>query len=109
MLVLNSARPDKQAFSAFLDWARSRYRRVLFIGGGGTDLLSYRYGVQPLASERFQVPEYDAPLDAYPRFARAKEFDYGVYAFSPAAGKMKSRYRGEPMLSRRAMVPTRLR
>ncbi len=85
VLVLNSARPDKQAFSAFLDWARSRYRRVLFIGGGGTDLLSYRYGVQPLASERFQVPEYDAPLDAYPRFARAKEFDYGVYAFSPAA------------------------
>jgi hypothetical protein len=39
--------------------------------------------VESLASERFQVPEYDAPLDAYPRFVRAKEFDYGIYAFTP--------------------------
>lgn len=83
VLVLNSARPDKPAFAAFLDWARTRYRRVLFVGGGGTDLLSHRYGVESLASERFQVPEYDAPLDGYPRFVRAKEFDYGVYAFTP--------------------------
>jgi hypothetical protein len=83
VLVLNGARPDKAAFAAFLEWARSRYRRVLFIGGGGTDLLSYRYGVRALASERFQVPEYDAPLDAFPRFVRRKEFDYGVYEFTP--------------------------
>jgi hypothetical protein len=83
VLVLSSARPDKPAFAAFLEWARTRYRRVLFIGGGGTDLLSYRYGVEPLSSVRFQVPEYDAPVDAYPRFVRQKEFDYGVYAFTP--------------------------
>ena len=82
VLVLNSPRPDKATFAAFLDWARTRYSRVLFIGGGGTDLLSHRYGVESIASERFQVPEYDAPLDAYPRFVRAKEFDYGVYAFT---------------------------
>lgn len=84
VLVLNPVRPDKPTFAAFLDWARTRYRRVLFIGGGGTDLLSHRYGVRPLASERFQVPEYDSPLDAYPRFVRQKEFDYGVYEFTPA-------------------------
>ncbi len=84
VLVLNSARPDKPSFAAFLEWAHTHYRRVLFIGGGGTDLLSHRYGVRPLASERFQVPEYDAPLDAYPRFVRAKEFDYGVYVFTAA-------------------------
>lgn len=82
VLVLNPVRPDKPAFAAFLDWAHTRYRRVLFIGGGGTDLLSHRYGVRPLASERFQVPEYDSPLDAYPRFVRQKEFDYGVYEFT---------------------------
>lgn len=86
VLVLLAVRPDKPTFAAFLDWARSRYHRVLFIGGGGTDLLSHRYGVRPVASERFQVPEYDAPLDAYPRFVRQKEFDYGVYEFtSPEA------------------------
>jgi hypothetical protein len=82
VLVLNAARPDKTAFAGFLEWARTRYRRVLFIGGGGTDLLSHRYGVQAIASERFQVPEYDSPLNAYPRFVRRKEFDYGLYAFT---------------------------
>jgi hypothetical protein len=83
VLVLQPVRPDKPTFAAFLDWARTRYHRVLFMGGGGTDLLSHRYGVRPLASERFQVPEYDAPLDALPRFVRQKEFDYGVYEFTP--------------------------
>ena len=87
VLVLSSARPDKATFAAFLEWARTRYRRVLFIGSGGTDLLSHRYGVEPLDSDRFQVPEYDAPLDAYPRFVRAKEFDYGVYAFTAPGSK----------------------
>jgi hypothetical protein len=85
VLVLNSARPDKPTFAAFLEWAHMRYRRVLFLGGGGTDLLSHRYGVQPLSSERFQVPEYDAPHDAYPRFVRQKEFDFGLYAFTSAS------------------------
>ena len=87
VLVLSSARPDKATFAAFLEWARTRYRRVLFIGSGGTDLLSHRYGVEPLDSDRFQVPEDDAPLDAYPRFVRAKEFDYGVYAFTAPGSK----------------------
>ena len=40
---------------------------MLFIGGGGTDLLSYRYGVRAVASERFQVPEYDAPIERVSR------------------------------------------
>ncbi len=83
VLLLNSPRPGKPAFAAFLEWARTRYRRVLFIGGGGTDLLSHRYGVQAIASERFGVPEYDSPLNAYPRFVRRKDFDYGLYAFTP--------------------------
>jgi len=46
--------------------------------------LSKRYGVRSLASERFQVPEYDSPLNAFPRFVRQKEFEYGVYEFTPS-------------------------
>ena len=88
VLVLASAAPDKTAFAAFLDEARTRYRRVLFLGGGGTDLLSSRWAVEPLMSERFQIPEYDSPWNAYPRFVRRKEFDYSVYAFAaPGAGR----------------------
>jgi hypothetical protein len=44
--------------------------------------LSHRYGVRSLASERFQVPEYDSPLNAFPRFVRQKEFEYGLYEFT---------------------------
>ena len=79
VLVLNSPKPDKTAFAGFLDWARTRYDRVLFMGGGGTDLLSPAWGARAVASERFQIPEYDAPQDAYPRFIRRKEFDYSLY------------------------------
>jgi hypothetical protein len=87
VLVLSNAAPDKATFAAFLDRCRTRYGRVLFLGGGGTDLLSSRWSVEPLASDRFQVPEYDAPKHAYPRFVRQKEFDYSVYVFGPPSAQ----------------------
>jgi len=83
VLVLASPRPDKAAFASFLEWARTRYDRVLFMGGGGTDLLSPAWGASALASDRFQVAEYDAPRDAYPRFVHQKEFDYSIYELTP--------------------------
>ena len=67
VLVLSSPAPDKPTFAAFLEWAQPRYRRVLFMGGGGTDLLSSHWSVRAVASERFQIPEYDAPNQAYPQ------------------------------------------
>jgi hypothetical protein len=79
VLALNTPRPDKGVFTAFLEWARTRYDRVLFMGGGGTDLLSPAWGARAIASERFAIPEYDAPADAYPRIVRRKEFDYSLY------------------------------
>jgi hypothetical protein len=53
------------------------------MGGGGTDLLSSQWSVRPVSSERFQIPEYDAPSRAYPKFVRRKEFDYSLYVFGP--------------------------
>ena len=82
--MLNSPRPDKAAFAAFLDWARTRYERVLFLGGGGTDLLSpslERRGRSPANGSR--CPSTTPPVNAYPRFARGKEFDYSLYALLP--------------------------
>jgi hypothetical protein len=84
VLVLDSPRPEKPIFAGFLDWARTKYRRVLFIGGGGTDLLSHRYGVRPVGSERFQVPEYESAYNAYPRGIQRKEFEFGLYEFTAA-------------------------
>lgn len=83
VLVFSTPRPDKPTFAAFLEWARTRYERILFLGGGGTELLSTRWGVRAVATERFQLPEYDAPRNAYPRFVRYKEFDYSLYEFTP--------------------------
>jgi len=83
VLVLASAAPDKGTFAAFLEWAHTKYQRVLFMGGGGTDLLSSKWDVEPVASDRFQVPEYETTSDRFPRFARQKEFDYSIYAFTP--------------------------
>jgi hypothetical protein len=80
VLLLSSARPDKASLAQFLAWARTHYDRVLFLGGGGTDLLSHSYGVRPIASERFQVPEFESTTDALPRHVTRKEFEFGIYA-----------------------------
>ena len=82
-LVLSSAAPDPATLGAFLDWARTRYERVYFLGGGGTALLSRRWSASAVASERFQVPEYASTFNEYPRGVRRKEFDFGLYALLP--------------------------
>ena len=83
VLVLATPKPDKALVAGFLEWARSRYAAVYFLGGGGTDLLSRRYGVAVEGSDRFQVPEYESPRNAYPSGSRQKEFDFGIYRFTP--------------------------
>ena len=79
VLVLDSAVPDKRTFEQFVTWAHTRYDRVLFLGGGGTDLLTRTTAATPLGGTRFQVPEYDSPVNAYPRAVHNKEFEYGLY------------------------------
>ena len=83
VLVFAATNPDKQAFREFLVWARVRYRRVFFVGGGGTELLSRTMTVKTIGGERFQIPEYESAWNAYPRGVRFKEFDLGVYEFLP--------------------------
>ena len=94
VLVLFSPRPDKQQLAAFLEDAFRRYARVLFIGGGGTDLLSRRIGATPVADGRVQVKEYAvAPWNSYPVGVRRKDFDYSVYELvaRSAAHRRRSR------------------
>jgi hypothetical protein len=86
VLVLNTPLPDKATFGAFLDWARTSHDRVLFMGGGGTDLLSRQWDARVVASDRFQVPEYDEPGHEYPRGPRPKQFDYTIFELVPPSG-----------------------
>ena len=85
VLVLNTPRPPKPALEMFVAWARSAYAEIFFLGGGGTDLLTRRLSAESVVSDRFQVPEYDAPLNAYPSGVRHKEFDFGLYKLVPRA------------------------
>lgn len=80
VLVLASAKPQKADMAVFIDWARTKYRRVFFIGGGGTDLVSPAYGVRPRVSERFDVPEFESTTDRFPARS-ARKFIFGVYEF----------------------------
>ena len=91
VLVFNSPVPDKPALAGFLRWAETRYTRVLFLGAGGTDLLSHDWNAQAVKTARFQVPEYDAPHNAFPRYARAKQFDYTIYELTPPSGDQRQR------------------
>lgn len=81
VLVLDSRQPDKARLAGFLAWAWTRYSNVYFLGGGGTDLIDPRLAVQPIVGERFQIPEYHSPLNAYPSGPRFKEFDFALYRF----------------------------
>ena len=85
VLMLTTRKPDKAELLAFLKWAWSRYRAVYFLGGIRTDVLSRDIAVEPVATERFLLPEYDSPINAYPDGVRLKEFDFGIYKFVPRA------------------------
>lgn len=85
LLVLESPAPDRQTFEQFIQWAQGEYDRVLFLGGGGTDLLTRTTHALPLGGRRFQVPEYDSPINAYPHGVHAKEFEFGLYALTTGA------------------------
>ena len=87
VLVLDSPVPPKREFEAFVTWARTHYQTIFFLGGGGTDLLTTHLSAEPIVSTRFPVPEYDSPLNAYPKGVRRKDFEFGLYRLSPAADR----------------------
>lgn len=86
VLVLDSSRPDKRKLEDFLRWAGTTYDRVLFMGGGGSDLLSRHIEAERLSSLRFGVPEYQSVHSAYPAGVHSKEFDITIFELRPALG-----------------------
>jgi hypothetical protein len=79
VLVLHSARPDTAQMRGFVEYALNSYDRVLFVGTGGTSLLSRDLQATPIASDRVQVDELEVTTDRLPREVSRKEFDYGIY------------------------------
>ena len=83
VLLLTTEEPDPSTFRDFLVWAGGRYRRVLFVGGSGSRMLSRSTAAVPLTLERFQVPEYERSYPTTPRIVRQKDFSFGIYELSP--------------------------
>lgn len=79
VLVLNSARPDPDRLRSFLQAAHPNFDRIVFVGTGGTSLLTRDISATPLGSDRVQIEEFEVTRDRLPRDVRRKEFDYGVY------------------------------
>ncbi len=84
VLVLHSARPDTAQMRGFVEYALGSYDRVLFVGTGGTSLLSRDLQATPIASDRVQVDELEVTTDRLPRDVAFKEFDYGIYQLTLA-------------------------
>jgi hypothetical protein len=83
VIVFAETDPDKVVFREFLNWSLTRYRRVFFLGAGGTELLSQTMTAQAVSGQRFQIPEYESATNAYPRTVRFKEFDISLYQLLP--------------------------
>jgi hypothetical protein len=90
VILLANRRPDPVQFKAFLDWAHTRYKRIFFMGGGGTDLLSRDVSVRPIGTEVFQVPEWETSRTGLPTGARRKEFDFSIYEMTTRAGDART-------------------
>ena len=83
VLLLAGREPDLDTLSAFLTWARGRYGRILFVGGGGSRILSRETMAIPVGDDRFFVPEYARSYPAVPGEVRLKQYDFGIYELVP--------------------------
>ncbi len=83
VLLMRGRNPDPELFAEFLTWARGRYRRLLFVGGGGSRVLSSAIDAIAVASTQFRVPEFERSYPETPQRARLKQFDFGIYELVP--------------------------
>ena len=82
VLQVLSPRPDRAAFDRFCQWATGTFAHVYFVADGGTDITPRGIAITPVASQRFDIPEYESALNAYPRAIRRKKFSLSVFLLS---------------------------
>jgi hypothetical protein len=82
VLVLTSDRPPAAAFAELVEWAARRYRRVLYLGAHGKELLSRNVGAEFVSGDDFTLPEYDRSRDHPPLGVRQKGFSFGLWRFT---------------------------
>ncbi len=90
VLLMTTRNPDPELFAEFLTWAKGRYRRLLFVGGGGSRVLSSAIEAVAVGSTQFRVPEYERSYPETPQRVRLKQFDFGIYELVPRGATTES-------------------
>lgn len=86
VLQLETEIPDKTMFETFLVDAVKRYERVLYLGSGGTDLLSPGIRATPITYVQREAPSYVVtPWNAYRAGIRPYKVNYSLYRLEPGA------------------------
>jgi hypothetical protein len=89
VLALENETPDKTMFETFLVDALTKYERVFFLGGGGTDLVSPGIRATPVTYVRFEAPSYLAtPWNDYKAGIRQYKFHFSLYRLELGAPPM---------------------
>jgi hypothetical protein len=83
VLLMTDRNPDPELFARFHAWARQRYNRLLFVGGGGSRVLSPAIDAIAVRGTQFRIPEYERSYPEAPRQVRLKQFDFGIYELVP--------------------------
>ena len=83
VLQMTTRNPDPELFARFHAWAGQRYERLLFVGGGGSRVLSPAIDAIAVGGTRFRIPEYERSYPEAPRQVQLKQFDFGIYELVP--------------------------
>jgi len=83
VLVLGTDMPKAADVTALVDWAARRFARVLYMGSGGSRLLSRTIDAEFVRSESIWVPEYERSWDHFPAGSRRKAFVFSLFRLVP--------------------------
>jgi hypothetical protein len=83
VLVLQTDTPKAADVKTLIDWASQRFPRVLYMGSGGSRLLSRTLDAEFISDEAISVPEYERSWDHFPAGSRQKWFLFSLFRLVP--------------------------
>jgi hypothetical protein len=83
VLVLGTDMPKAADVAALFDWGRQHFTRVLYMGSGGSRLLSRTLDAEFVSEEAIWVPEYERSWDHFPVAGRRKSFVFSLFRLVP--------------------------
>jgi len=83
VLVLGTDRPKAADVTELFDWGRQHFTRVLYMGSGGSRLLSRTLDAEFVSEEAIWVPEYERSWDHFPAASRRKSFAFSLFRLVP--------------------------